>query len=195
MTSTFTQHLCVALLGVAVISSCSRPVAYFQRAPVDSYTASNTQAVAVVTPTQAVTTPAPPLAEVNSTITQLETYVRNDSKLSLNKALSKRMVRVKKLLTSTAQPLESKATSAPRRMKLVEKLILRKMNKQISRQLAPNHPEKAMISTGKLIGGLVLLIAGLIMLFAGTGTVAFIGIILSLIGALGLLVSLLGIDS
>lgn len=195
MTSTFTQHLCAALIGIAVISSCSRPVAYFQHGPVDPYTASNTQPVTVATPTQAVATPAQPIEQVSTTITQLETYVRNDNKLSTNRALSKRMARVKNLLTSTAQPLESKMTAAPRKMNLVEKLMLRKMNKRFSRQLAPNHPEKAMISTGKLIGGAVLLIAGLIMLFAGTGTVAFIGIILSLIGALRLLVSLLGIDS
>ena len=69
------------------------------------------------------------------------------------------------------------------------------MNKQISKQLAPNHPEKALIGKGKLIGSLVLLVAGLLMLILGTGTLAFIGLIIGLVGALGVIVSVLGIDS
>ena len=44
-----------------------------------------------------------------------------------------------------------------------------------------------------MIGASVLLIVGLLMLIAGTGTVAFIGLILSLIGALGILVNVFGI--
>jgi hypothetical protein len=40
-----------------------------------------------------------------------------------------------------------------------------------------------------------LLIAGLLMLILGTGTLAFIGLIVGLLGALGVLVSVLGIDS
>ncbi|QJD81449.1 hypothetical protein HH216_20800 [Spirosoma rhododendri] len=73
--------------------------------------------------------------------------------------------------------------------------MLRKVNKQISRQLAPNQPQKAMIKKGKLIGSVVLLIAGLLMLIFGTGTLAFIGLIVSLVGAVGTIVSLIGIDS
>lgn len=45
---------------------------------------------------------------------------------------------------------------------------------------------------GQLIGGLVLLIGGLILLIAGTGTVAFTGLILSLIGALGVILGFFG---
>ncbi|AUD07342.1 hypothetical protein CWM47_16630 [Spirosoma pollinicola] len=71
--------------------------------------------------------------------------------------------------------------------------MVKKINKHIRKQLAPNQPEKAMLSKGKLIGGIVLLIAGLIMLIAGMGTVAFIGLILSLLGFLGVIVGLFGI--
>ena len=135
MTSTFTQHLCAALLGVAVLSSCSRPVAYFQRGPVESFATSNKQPVA--TP---VTTLDQPLTQANSTIAQPEVYTSNDSKLATNKTVSKRMVRLTNLLTSTAGTMSPKATTAPHKMNLMERLVLKKMNKQISRQLAPNHP-------------------------------------------------------
>ena len=191
MTSTLTQHLCAALLGVAVLSSCSRPVAYFQRGPVESFATSNTQTVA--TPVQAITTLDQPPVKASSPMAQSEAYVSTDSKFATNKTVTKRMVRLTNLLASTAGTMSPKATNAPRKMNLIERLVIKKMNKQISKQLAPNHPEKAMLNTGKLIGGAVLLIAGLIMLFAGTGTVAFIGIILSLVGALGILVGVLGI--
>ncbi|SFB91811.1 hypothetical protein [Spirosoma endophyticum] len=190
MTSTFTQHLWAALLGIAVLSSCSRPVAYFQRGPVESFATANPQPVA--TPVQAITT-LNQLPVKATTIAQPEAYASTDSRLITKKNVTKRMVRLTNLLTSVAGTMSPKATTAPRKMNLMERLVLKKMNKQISKQLAPNHPEKAMLNTGKLIGGAVLLIAGLIMLFAGTGTVAFIGIILSLVGALGILVGVLGI--
>jgi hypothetical protein len=191
MTSTFTQHLCAALIAAALLTSCSRPVAYFQRGPAESFATSNTQAIA--TPVQASTTLDQPPVQTNTTTAQFEAYGSIDSKPATNKTLSKRMVRLKNLLASTAGTMSPKVTNAPHKMNLMERLVIKKMNKHISKQLAPNHPEKAMINTGKLIGGAVLLIAGLIMLFAGTGTVAFIGIILSLVGALGILVSVLGI--
>ncbi|MVM41885.1 hypothetical protein GO730_36450 [Spirosoma sp. HMF3257] len=70
--------------------------------------------------------------------------------------------------------------------------MIRKINKQINRQLAPNHSEKTMANPVILIGGIVLLIGGLILLIAGTGTAAFIGLILALIGALGTILGLFG---
>ena len=191
MTSTLTQHLCAALLGVAVLSSCSRPVVYFQHGPAEPFTTSNPQPVPA--PVQAIAALDQPPAQANTTIAQPEVYVSTDSKLATHKTVSKRMIRLTTLLTSTAGTLNPKATNAPHKMNLMDRLVLKKMNKQINRQLAPNHPEKAMINTGKLIGGSVLLIAGLIMLIAGTGTVAFIGLIIGLVGALGILVGVLGI--
>ena len=71
--------------------------------------------------------------------------------------------------------------------------MFKKMNKQINRQLAPAHPEKAMLSRGYLIGGgAVLLIGGLLLLIIGTGTAAFIGLIIALVGAVGLILALVG---
>ena len=191
MTSMYTKYLCAAITGVAVLSSCSRPVAHFQRGPAESFTTSNTQTVAL--PVQVMTKLDQPTAQVNTTIEQAEAYVSTERKLATKKVLSKRMVRLTNLLASTNGTLSPSASNAPHKMNLMERIMIKKLNKQVRKQLAPNHPEKAMISTGKLIGASVLLIGGLIMLIAGTGTVAFIGLILSLIGALGVLVSVFGI--
>ena len=105
------------------------------------------------------------------------------------------MARIRKILTSTAGMRSSDAIRAPHKVNGIERLLLKKMNKKISKQLASNHPEKALVNKGKLFGSLVLLIAGLLMLILGTGTLAFIGLIVGLVGALGVLVSVLGIDS
>ena len=193
MTVTFNRHLCTALLGVALFSSCSRPVAYFQRGPVDASTARNTQSETIAPLAQPVATTTQPLTQANTAITQLDAYVQKDSKLATNKILSKRIARIKNLLASTTGTLSQKATNAPHKANLMERLMLKKMNKQISKQLAPNHVEKAMLNKGKLIGGIILLIAGIVLLIAGSGTAIFIGILLSILGVLGVLVGLLGI--
>jgi hypothetical protein len=188
--NTLTQHVCAALLGVAIFSSCSRPVAYFQRSSVEPSV--KTLATTVAEPTQAVAAPTELLVKANETITQLDAYVRNDSKLATNKKLTEHMSRVKTLLTSTHGTLAAKASNAPQKTTLMERLMLKKINKQINRQLAPKHAEKSTISPVILIGGIVLLIGGLILLIAGTGTAAFIGLILALIGALGTVLGLFG---
>lgn len=190
----FTQHLCIALLGAIILSSCSRPVAYFQRSSVDP---ARTQALAVVEPSQTQTLAAEPsqtevLAKATSTITQLEAYVRNDNQLASNKKLTERMSRVKSLLTPTHGTLTPKATNTPQKMNLMERLMLKKLNKKINHQLAPAHTAKTTVNPVILIGGIVLLIGGLILLIAGTGTAAFIGLIIALIGALGTVLGLFG---
>lgn len=193
MISTVSQHLCTALLGVALLSSCSRPVAYFQKGPAQPAAVHNTPAVALPVPVQTATAPIEPFTQVNATIHQVEALVRNDSKLLTNKKLSARMDRVKHLLASTHGTLVPTANTAPRKMNIVERLMLKKMNKKIGQRLAPNHPEKAMVANRiQLIGGIILLIGGLVLLIAGTGTAAFIGLIIALIGALGLILGLFG---
>ncbi len=195
MTTIFTQSLCAALLAVAMLTSCSRPVAYFQRGPVNPSSKSSAQIMTLTTPAQHLAKPAQSLMQVSTIADQPEAYVRKDSRLSIPKSSSNRIARIREILTSTTGTVSSKAINAPHKITGIERLLLNKMNKQISKQLAPNHPEKALINKGKLVGSLVLLIAGLLMLILGTGTLAFIGLIVGLVGALGLIVSLLGIDS
>lgn len=189
MTSTFTQHVYVALLGVTLISSCSRPVAYFQREPA----ASRAQTAALATPVPRITTQDQTLPPATMATTNADVYALADNKLVTTKTVPDRMLRAKKLLTSTTGTLRPEVNYTAYKVSAIERLMVKKINKQIRKQLAPTQPEKAMLSKGKLIGGIVLLIAGLIMLIAGMGTVAFIGLILSLLGFLGVIVGLFGI--
>ncbi|MBD2754011.1 hypothetical protein IC230_13975 [Spirosoma sp. BT704] len=72
--------------------------------------------------------------------------------------------------------------------------MLKVINRKISRQLAPSRPEKAMVNRPiQVIGASVLLVGGLLLLILGSGTVAFIGLILSLVGGVGVIVGLFGI--
>lgn len=193
MTTTFTQLLCTALIAVTLLTSCSRPVAYFQRGPVSPAATSGTQSVAVAAPVKPLTETGHSLAPTSEIVGRTEAFVLNDSKPAVNKTLSKRMSHIRQMLTSTTGTQSLDATRAPHKMKGIEKLMLRKINKQISKQLSPNHPEKALVSKGKLIGSIILLVAGLLMLILGTGTLAFIGLIVGLIGAVGTIVNLFGI--
>jgi len=191
MATTCSKHMGAALIGLAVLSSCSRPVAYFQRSQGEHVS----QTAVIPTTAQTVESPVTLLTQAQANDTTIESYVRNDSKLATHKKLSQRMIRVKALLAATHGTLSPKETSAPRRMNLVERLMVKKLNRKIGRQLALVTPEKALVNHGQLIGGAVLLIGGLLLLILGTGTVAFIGLILSLVGALGVLFGLFGLDS
>jgi hypothetical protein len=193
MISTFTKYIGVALIGTVLVCSCSRPVAYFQKSPGEVYTSPGIKSVE--TPAEASTVQTEPFAQANSVITQLDTYVRNDNKLAANKNLSRRMARIRKLLTSAPAVPDLNTTHAPSLKTGLERLIQKKMNRRIGKQLAAAHPDKALVNGGKLIGGIVLLVAGLLLLILGSGTVAFIGLIVSLVGALGVIVGLFGIDS
>ncbi|WP_232073893.1 hypothetical protein [Spirosoma aureum] len=195
MISTFTKYIWVALIGTILVCSCSRPVAYFQKSPSKSYASAPSGTISVETPTESISVQKEPLVQANSVITQLDTYVRNDNKLAANKNLSRHMARIKTLLASTSGVPDMKTTHAPGSKNGLERLIQKKLNKRIGKQLAATHPDKALVNGGKLIGGIVLLVAGLLLLILGSGTVAFIGLILSLVGALGVIVGLFGIDS
>ena len=113
---TFSNYVVAALMGTALISSCSRPVAYFQPTARQQYKTVPTEAVAV-TPAEAtqpvavetsapqvavVATPTEQIAQAKQAVSQVEAYVRNDSKLASNKKLAKRMARVSELLTAAS---------------------------------------------------------------------------------------------
>ncbi len=122
----------------------------------------------------------------------MDALVSANPSLAENKRVEKRMSKVRTMLTnmSTANAAPA-ATAAPKKMNLVQRMMLKKMDRKISRQLAPANPEKAMISTGTLALGAVLVIVGLLLIIFATGTGATIGIIALLAGAVVLLLGLL----
>ncbi|MGF7214869.1 hypothetical protein GGR92_001009 [Spirosoma lacussanchae] len=199
--NTLTQRLLVGLVLTIFFASCSRPVAYFQKSPRESFAkapAAPTPVADVAAPVGDVnesvvaTTPAQPIAQANAALDQMDAMVRNDAKLATDKTVQKRLNKVRTMLTSAAQKntLTPAATTAPQKKAgLVERLMIKKLNKKINRQLAPNNPEKAMANTGILAAGAVAVIIGLlVLLLGGSGT---LGVILLLAGAIVLLVGLL----
>jgi len=203
MTSTFTKHLFATLMGVAVLSSCSRPVAYFQRGPVEHYNTPKTEAVAVVTPVEvaqpvevtvapvAVAAPAPAqqVAVANAAVTQIEAYVRNDDKLATDKKLNKRMDRVKTMLASaTAKAsVAPNAVTSTRKATLLERMAVKKIDKQIKNKLSPERTmAKSLLTIGLIVG-----VIGLVLLLVGTGGLATLGYVALIVGLVLVLVDLL----
>lgn len=174
---------------IVLSAACSRPVAYFQKSQRESFavktnapaaTITETNVSAVTEPTVAVETPAVQAAQATAAFNQLDAMVSTNSKLAADKSLQKRMNRVKVLLATATQKSAvagaANVTSVPHKMNLMERTVLKKMNKKIKNHLAPEKPmAKSMLTIGLIIGiiGLLLIILnvasplGIIALVAG----------------------------
>lgn len=197
MTITCTRYLnlCAAVIMIAAFSSCSRPVTYFQPGPVNLLATSNTQPVALPTPDHAIALPAVPSmsSKADSISTRPEFYTRSDSKVVLNETLSRRMDRVRKLSSaSTVETLTPTGSDAVRRITGMERLMLKKLNKKIGQQRLPGNSEKVTGNRIKLIGGIVLLLIGVVVMIAAPSQIFFLGLIVTLLGAVGIIVGLFG---
>lgn len=192
MIATYTQRICAALIGISICLSCSRPVAYFQRGPVNPSTTVNTQPVAMPMLNPAMAIPERLVTNTNTTTAQLEAYARNGEKPALKRTLNKRMNRVETLLASTHRTLVPTVNYATRKMNTVEGPTVKKMNESNNQQLAPSKPKRAMGNRIKLIGGLVLLLVGVVIMIAGPSLIFFLGLILALLGTVGIIVGLFG---
>jgi len=197
--STFSKNLFTALIGAAILSSCSRPVAYFQPTARENFKSAQPQAVAAVTPVAeesvaaqsaevATITPATAapveqqLAQTKQAVSQVEAYVRNDNKLASNKKLAKRMTRLNEMLATTSAKAEvATNVTSTKKMSLMERTMLKKIDKKIKNHVAPDQT-KAMSSNVRL--GVIIGIVGLLLLLLGGGSV------LGVIGAIGLIVGL-----
>ena len=198
----FSKHLFAALLGVAALSSCSRPVAYFQPTAREQFKPTSTEAGAVATPVQSVEatpveapvpTDAPasvePTNQAKQAVSRVEAYVRNDSKLASNKKLAKRMDRVKSMLaTATSKTaLAPTATTSPKKATLLERMALKRIDKQIKNKLSP---DRAMAKSVMTIGAIVAII-GLILIILNTATA--LGVLALVVGLVLILLDLLDV--
>ncbi|GAB2561230.1 hypothetical protein GCM10027085_60380 [Spirosoma aerophilum] len=143
--------------------------------------------------TVTVATPVEQVAQTAKAMDQMEAMVRNDSKLGADKTVQKRLNKIRSLVASTSAKAVASPTevSAPKKMNMMERLMLKKMNKKISKQLAPANPEQTMSSRGTLAAGAVLVIIGLLLLILTSGTASTIGLVAVLVGAVILLIGLL----
>lgn len=191
-----TKQLLASLLMIALFAACSRPVAYLQPSAREHFAASPAKVESVnsveATTSAVAPTPAGQLAQARAALNQVDAMVRNDSKLAADKTVQKRLNRVRQSLavTSAKAAQTSTTTNAPRKMNLMERMMLKKMDKKISKHLAPANPEKAMAIKGVLAAGAVLVLGGILLLLLTTGTGATIGVI-AIIG--GLVLLLLGL--
>jgi uncharacterized membrane protein YccC len=200
---TLTKHIYIALFGISVLSSCSRPVAYFQPSARENY---HTQQLTVTpaatsaqTPSEAVAStpvsaPASPsseeqVAQAKQAVDQLDAYVRNDNKLASNKKLAKRMERVKAMLNSVTPQALTKANTnvTAKKMTLLERMATKKIDKKIKNKLSPNQP----MAQSMLTIGLIVAAAGLLLLLIGNGFGAVIGAIALVVGLVLILLDIL----
>jgi hypothetical protein len=191
-----TQKICAALMGIAICSSCSRPVACFQPEASSSFATAKTQPGVTATPVQAAATPVRTRMSVEAAPVPIEAHLPNEGKLATATKLNERITRVTHWLTP--KTLKLTAAHAPHKPTFVERRMLRKVNKKIGQHLAPSHSKKAMVANrARLIGGLVLLVVGVLLILSGSGrqlngTVGFIGLFVLLFGIVGVILGLFG---
>lgn len=201
----FSRNLAVALMGAAILSSCSRPVAYFQRTQPERFTAKTetvaapavTNEVAAVATTPAVdVAPVAPVAaekaekvaQAKEVMNQVDAYVRNDSKLASNKTLTKRIAHAKQMLASAETNTALNTTAAStKKMSLMEKMVMKKLDKQIKKHVAP---EEAKALNRNVRNGIILGAIGLILSLFG-GVIGIIGLILLVVGVVLILLGVL----
>lgn len=196
----YVQSLVASLLMVTLFTACSRPTAYFQPTAREHFSSTTKTSSAAhlanqanaleVASAEAATTTNAPAIQVTQVMDKVEASVRNDQKLVADKTVQKRLNRVRTMLVAAASKgsLKTTTAAASQKMNLMQRMMVKKLNRTISKQLAPANPEKAMAIKGILALGAVILIAGIIILLVSSSgtTAATIGII-GIIGGLALL--------
>jgi hypothetical protein len=205
--NTISKQICAALLGVAVFTSCSRPVAYFQPSQAERFHTQKTENVAttVATPSVEATqpvaaevaattpsveaTPAAQVAQAKAAMSQVEAYVRNDSKLASNKKLTKRIARANEMLANagTKASVATNATTA-KKMSFAERMVMKKLDKKIKNHVAP---EEAKVMSRNVRNGIIIGAIGLILSLIFGGPIGIIGLVLLVVGIVLILLGVL----
>ncbi|NEU66354.1 hypothetical protein [Spirosoma agri] len=201
--NTISKHLFVALIGASILSSCSRPVAYFQPSQREHFTSPKTEtvaatpsvataevAVAPVSEAAPVTAPAAEqIVQTKQAMSQIEAYVRNDSKLASNKKLTTRIARVNELLANASEKaaVSTNATTA-KKMTMMERAMLKKMDKKIKNHVAP---EEAKVLNRNTRNGIIIGAIGLILSLIFGGVIGVIGLVLLVVGIVLILLGIL----
>jgi hypothetical protein len=204
--NTITKHMLLAFAGVSLFTACSRPYATYQRtAPTTYYTATTPSApttVAVVetpavAPSASVVTDANPVAApvaaekpavaIQAVQQQLNEAVASRKIDVTDKKVQKRMARVQELLAKAGEKSVVGSSAPARKLSLAERMMLKKMDRQIKNKLAP---ERTMAKSVLTIG-LVIAIIGLILIVLNTATA--LGVIALVVGLVLIVLDLLNI--
>lgn len=201
---TLSKYVAAAFLGTVMLASCSRPVAYFQPSAREQFKSAQSTEVAVVSPSESVqpaeavvapvatpVTPAEQLAQAKQAVSQMEAYVRNDSKLASNKKLAKRITRLNEMVaTAGNKAVTSTNEASAKKMTFMERTMLKKMDKKIKNHVAPDQTKATSNTRLGLIVGVVGLILILVGAIAGSGAVVLLGLIGLIVGLVLLLIGL-----
>lgn len=189
-------HCFAILSGMAMLSSCSRPSAYFQPAAREQFatryqtnimpsrlTTSEPSEQLIVLPEHKASS-VEPVTQANQVIRQLEAYVSNNAKLSSNRRVTKRLVRINQVLNATTNPSLAPSQLTAAKTTFMERTLLKKIDKKVRQHLAPDQP-KALSST--ILLGLVIALVGLLLVIIASGFLNALGIIALVVG-IGLIV-------
>jgi hypothetical protein len=187
------KSMAAFLVGAIFLASCSRPAAYFQPIPRETFTTIvPTIPVEISTPLAVAEKPATAsIGEAKAAIDQVEALVSRDRKLAENKAVQKRLNRIRTLLAESSKNPASTEVKAVEKQNLLERLAVKKINKKISKKLAPHNPDQVMASKDILTAGAVLVLGGLLLILLTSGAGFVIGLAALAVGLVMLLIGLL----
>lgn len=197
---TLTRNAFFAFAAAAMLTACSRPYATLQRTPTEHYTqqtkvqpVAEQQVTALEAPavaTVAEPTPAAQIEAVQQAVEQLEAYAATDTKLAGNKKLEKRMTRVKTMLAEVAQQktLSTNSLQQAKKMSLKERIMTKKIDKQIRKHIAPDEAKALDRSTR---AGIILGIVGLLLALLFGGVLGLLGLLMLIGGIVLILVGVL----
>jgi hypothetical protein len=199
---TLAQRITLFLAGTALITSCSRPYATIQRTPSEHFVTTTTMAqpaqaiapadaekpVVVETPATVVATPAPTV-EVAAVQSQLSEAVASNKAVMTDKRVQKQMAKINAALTASTQQgvVTPTAATSAKKMNLLERTMVKKIDKKIKQQLSPEKPmAKSLLTLGAIIA-----IIGLILMLITTGTLSTLGLLALIVGLVLILIDLL----
>lgn len=187
----------LALAGAALLTACSRPVATFQRSQPERFysqqKAAEPAAVAddVARPTEV---PAVASAEAVSVPVAAQAQQASEALASLkathatDRRLTKRIERAERMLADVQQKSTTQAMSSTKKTTLMQRMMLKGMDKKIQKHLAPN---KTNVMTGYVKIGAIVALIGLLLLLIGNGVGATIGLIALIVGLVFILLGVI----
>lgn len=198
---TLTRNAFFAFAAAAMLTACSRPYATVQRTQTEHFSSKvkpatveqPVVAVQEVNTTEASAVAVTPAAEVEATkqaVAQIEAFAAANNELAGNKKLEKRMARVKAMLTEATQTqtLSPNALQTTKKMSLAERVMTKKIDKQIKKHMAPDQAKALDRATRS---GIIIGIVGLLLSLLFTGVLGLIGVLMLIGGIVLILVGVL----
>ncbi len=206
---TFSKYYLFALVVVAMLSSCARPYATFQKTTPERFAAKQSvmsqpaavqSPIAIDSPLPPVVTssapvevtgmetvaPAPRPATVDAALDQLEAVASAKAGPTESHKIAKRVARIRTLMAALPAKSTVNETSTAPKLNLMQRMAMKSIDKKIQKKLAPKQP---MAATSILTIGAVLVIVGLVLILATSSGGLGAGILVA--GAIVLLIGLL----